>query len=120
MNSPITFSESSHSSHLAENKSIAELIHDRVVAEGGVLHVWKSGAKFRKVIDDQLPFDRGRWNDEQLARPVTMWDPTDDEPMDGLEPFVPSEDLRSVIVRNLFELQIYFKQQVASWRLACA
>jgi hypothetical protein len=84
-----------------KDKTIAELIHDRVFAEGGTLNVWLSGAKFRKLTT--------RIN----AR--TCHSATAEESMDCLVEFKPSPELATMIARNADELRGYLSGIVRNW-----
>ena len=87
-----------------KEKSIAELIHDRVVLEGGTLHRWLNGAKFRKV-----------WPEPMIGcRMISS--PTEAEDILGFEEFIPSRELKALMRRNADELRRYVADLVAEWR----
>ncbi len=88
-------------------KSIAEVIHDRVFAEGGTLHVWRTGARFRRV------------DPPGLFNPRKLSSPTDVEDMDCLKEFQPSEELRRLIVAHADDIRAYFAEVSAAWNLRC-
>ena len=85
-------------------KSIAELIHERVVLEGGTLHRWLNGAKFRRI-----------WP-EPMINCKMISSPTEVEDVLGFEEFVPSPELRALMIRNADELRRYVAGLVADWR----
>lgn len=85
-----------------KTKSIGELIHDRVFAEGGTLNVWLAGAKFRKGTT------------KTIAR--SLYYPGQDECMAAVAEFVPSPELEMLIRRNAVEVREYLAAVVAAWR----
>lgn len=84
------------------DKTIAELIHDRVFAEGGTLNVWLGGAKFRRLTT------------KVNAR--TVRSRTEAESMDCLEEFKPSAELAMMMVRHVEDLRDYLAKVSAEWR----
>ncbi len=89
----------------APGKSIAELIHDRVHAEGGTLNVWLNGGKFRKVSTQLVP--------------RSMFIRSDEECMCAVNVFEPSPELAAMIRRYAVELREYISGIVRGWRLEC-
>lgn len=85
-----------------KDKSIAELIHDRVFAEGGTLNVWLGGAKFRRLTT--------------TVNSRSLHSATAEEDMSCLEEFSPSAELAQLIRRNAIELRRYFARHVGEWR----
>ncbi len=93
---------------MKEPKSIPELIHDRVFLEGGTLHRWLNGARFRRI--EPAPMINSR----------TVSSPTEIEDDSGFADFSPSAELRALMVRNAEELRQYVADMVAGWRVESA
>lgn len=81
----------------------ASQVHDMVFAEGGTLHVWLGGAKFRAMT---TPLK---------ARTVRDFSETESD-MSGLDVFTPSPKLSAVMVAHADLLRDYVAQFVADLR----
>lgn len=107
-------------------KSIAELIHDRVFAEGGTLVVWLNNARFRRVmVAEGQERIRPRCIHEN-ARLDGYVVADSDVKVSGLFSgtsistlkFEPSAELAKLIARNADEVRDYLNAAVREWNRA--
>lgn len=92
---------------MPEEKTIAELIHDRVFAEGGTLVRWYGGAMFKRIEAKLTPrmSSHRTWDEAEAVREFAK--------------FEPSEDLRKMIARNADEVRCYLERCRSEWCKEC-
>ena len=84
-------------------KSIPELFFDRVIAEGGTLHIWFGGARFKRMTTKLKV--RGCIHDKDWGE-ENHW---------GFVPFVPSDELAAIYRRNCHAISAWLEEKRVEW-----
>lgn len=84
-------------------KSIPELFFDRCIAEGGTLHVWFGGARFKRMTTKLKV--RGCIHDREWEE-LNHW---------GFIPFVPSDELATIYKRNHRAISEWLESKRVEW-----